>query len=223
MRGLGILRQGVAVGAIGALGVTVAGIGVAAAANGGSLIVGHNNSATKTTTLTNHKGTALSLISKSSKPPLKVNSSRQVAHLNASLLGGKSATALATSGSGEQVPFTTLSKIVTQISTKGAAATKVATTGRLDPGTYYVSSSFNGIGEGTDPTICFVGPDNDLNDAVQSTSDLTNGNQTVALTAIATITSPTTLSESCFGADTGFLGGAIFAIKIAHSKPGSLP
>ena len=82
-----ILRSGVAVGAIGALSIVVGGLGVATAANGGSLILGHSNSATSTTTLTDPDGTPLSLVGKSSKPPLKVSSSAQVPHLNASLLG----------------------------------------------------------------------------------------------------------------------------------------
>ena len=80
---------------IGTLAVVVGGVGVATAANGGSLKLGHKNKATKTTTLTDKHGTPLSLVGKASQPPLKVNSSKQVAHLNASLLDGRSAAQLA--------------------------------------------------------------------------------------------------------------------------------
>jgi hypothetical protein len=84
----------VVAGAIGVLCLAVGSLGVATAANGGSLILGHRNTATKTTTLTDKHGTPLSLVGKKSKPPLKVNSSKRVKHLNASLLGGESASTL---------------------------------------------------------------------------------------------------------------------------------
>ena len=96
--------RSVVAGGIGVLCLVVGGLGVATAANGGSLVLGHHNSATSTTTLKDGKGTPLSLVGKKSKPPLKVNSSKQVAHLNASLLGGQSASALRTTGSGAITP-----------------------------------------------------------------------------------------------------------------------
>jgi hypothetical protein len=56
------IAGGAAVGAIGLLSLTIAGAGIAAAANGGSLILGHSNTATATTTLRDSHGTPLSLV-----------------------------------------------------------------------------------------------------------------------------------------------------------------
>ena len=67
--------------------------GTAVAATGGTFILGKANTATNTTALTNSKGTALSLSSASTAPPLKVSNSVQVPNLNASELGGQPAAA----------------------------------------------------------------------------------------------------------------------------------
>lgn len=73
--------------------VLVAGADLASyAATGKSLIVGHGNSAGKTTTLKNTgHGPALSLSNSKSAPPLAVSSSKMVKHLNAEKVGGKTA------------------------------------------------------------------------------------------------------------------------------------
>jgi hypothetical protein len=69
--------------------VIVGGANLAAyAANGGVLVLGHKNSATKSTTLKNSKGTALSLKSKTGTAPLKVSNSEKIAKLNADQLDG---------------------------------------------------------------------------------------------------------------------------------------
>lgn len=62
--------------------------GTAVAATGGDFILGKSNAAASTTSLTNAKGTALSLSSASTKPALTVSNSVQVPDLNASELGG---------------------------------------------------------------------------------------------------------------------------------------
>jgi hypothetical protein len=67
--------------------------GTAVAATGGNFILGKANTATSTTSLTNSKGTALSLSSTPTTPPLKVSNSVQVPNLNASELGGKTSSA----------------------------------------------------------------------------------------------------------------------------------
>ena len=67
--------------------------GTAVAATGGNFILGKANTATSTSTLTNTKGTALSLSSASTAPPLKVSSSIQVPNLNASELDGQTSAA----------------------------------------------------------------------------------------------------------------------------------
>jgi hypothetical protein len=198
---------------------------VATAANGGSLILGHANSATSTTTLKDTKGTPLSLIGKSSKPPLKVNSSKQVAHLNASLLGGKSATALATKGSGAQTPWINVAKIFHAISTSDDAATFVASTGNLKPGTYYVAAAVNAYNRGTasDITSCFVGPDDDVADALQYTSESSANALSLNVTAIAKIAHSKKLGVYCYAPDVSINTATIFAVKVAHSTAGSLP
>jgi hypothetical protein len=94
MVGRELAGRSVVAGVIGTLCLAVGGLGVATAANGGSLVLGHHNTATSTTTLKNDRGTPLALVGKKSKPPLKVNSSKQVKHLNASLLDGESASTL---------------------------------------------------------------------------------------------------------------------------------
>ena len=78
--------------------VLVGGANLAAyAANGHPILLGHSNSETKTATVTNTgKGAALSLKSRTSSPPLQVNSSKVVKHLNADAVDGASASALKT-------------------------------------------------------------------------------------------------------------------------------
>lgn len=59
------------------------------AANGGPLLLGKSNKATKTTKLKNSKGTALSLKSKTGTAPFAVSNSTTVAKLSADLLDGQ--------------------------------------------------------------------------------------------------------------------------------------
>jgi hypothetical protein len=74
----------------GAIAAMVIGSGSAYAANGGTLILGHKNSATKLTTLKNSKGTALKLTSRRGTAPLAVNSGAKVANLNSDKVDGVS-------------------------------------------------------------------------------------------------------------------------------------
>ena len=67
--------------------------GTAVAATGGDFILGKSNTAASVTSLSNAKGTALSLSSAATAPPLKVSNSVQVPNLNASELDGQAATA----------------------------------------------------------------------------------------------------------------------------------
>ncbi len=65
------------------------------AATGHPLVLGHANSAGGTTSLRNSgRGPALSLNNIKSAPPLVVNSSKMVKHLNASMVGGLTASEL---------------------------------------------------------------------------------------------------------------------------------
>ena len=75
-----VTPAGIAVGVIATLVIS----GTAyAAPQARSLLLGGKNKVTKTTTLTNSKGTPLALNSGKKQPPLKVNSSRKVVRLNA--------------------------------------------------------------------------------------------------------------------------------------------
>ena len=74
--------------------IVASSMGTAFAANGGSIVIGRSNSATATTTLTNSKGTALKLTSKSGTAPFAVSNSTKVSKLNADLIDGKDSTTL---------------------------------------------------------------------------------------------------------------------------------
>jgi hypothetical protein len=76
---------GIIVGAI-----VLGGGGVAWAATGSPLILGHSNKATKTTKIVDRKGTPLSLTAKAGKAPLAVNSKTRVTNLNADTVDGLS-------------------------------------------------------------------------------------------------------------------------------------
>jgi hypothetical protein len=216
-----LLRRGIAAGTIGGLALAVGGLGVATAANGGSLTLGHSNSATATTTLKDRKGTPLSLVGKATVPPLKVNSSKQVAHLNASLLGGKSARALSTRGSGSETSPAVNNGV--RLSTMIHFATRIASTARLSAGTYYVSASAWTRDGGSSGVICFIGSDSDYDHAYGLSETPGAVYQSEALTAVVTLKTPTKIGEYCTGAgDAGSLAydAGIFAIKVAHSVPG---
>jgi hypothetical protein len=88
-----VLRRVSPATAISIVALFVALSGTAYAATGGTFILGKANSATSVSSLTNTGGTALRLSSKTGTAPLTVNSSKQVPNLNASLLGGQSASA----------------------------------------------------------------------------------------------------------------------------------
>jgi hypothetical protein len=62
--------------------------GTAVAATGGDFILGKANKATRVTSLSDSRGTALALSAAGGKPPLTVSNSTQVANLNASYLDG---------------------------------------------------------------------------------------------------------------------------------------
>jgi hypothetical protein len=120
---------------IGAVAVSVGGVGVAVAANGGSLVLGHTNRATSLTRLDDPKGTPLALTAGHGAAPLTVNSSKQVAHLNASLLGGDSASSLQTAGSAVSSHYP-----ITDGSDVSGAGSLVASSAALPAGTYYATA-----------------------------------------------------------------------------------
>jgi hypothetical protein len=80
-----------------ALVVALSGTAVAAGrTSGGAIRLGHRNSATKPTTFADKRGTALAVVAKHGKPPISVHGdTTEVPSLNASLLGGLTASTLA--------------------------------------------------------------------------------------------------------------------------------
>jgi hypothetical protein len=79
----------------GAVVALVLGSGTAVAATGGKFILGKSNAETTTSKLTNPRGTALSLASKSGTAPLAVNSATKVTNLNSDRLDGLSSESFA--------------------------------------------------------------------------------------------------------------------------------
>jgi hypothetical protein len=62
--------------------------GTAVAATGGSFVLGRDNTASRTSTLTSRAGAPLSLVAPPGRSPLRVDSARRVSLLNADLLDG---------------------------------------------------------------------------------------------------------------------------------------
>jgi hypothetical protein len=218
-----LVRRGVIVGAIGVLSLTVASMGIATAANGGSLLLGHANVATKTTTLRDAKGTPLSLVGKKSKPPLTVNSSKQVPHLNASLLGGQTAAGLATSGSSAYFgPDDDIS-----LSKNNDDATLIVGTKLLSAGTYFVEAFAETVDQTAVPAEgvrCFVGEDSDFTDSFVSSGSVSTGTQTESETVGVTLDKPAALSEYCdaIAGDTADVSSAgIVVTRIARATTGT--
>jgi hypothetical protein len=73
---------------VAAVAVVVLGSGTAYAANGGNLLLGRSNTATRATTVANSGGVPLALVARAGYPPLAVNSAKKVTRLNADLLDG---------------------------------------------------------------------------------------------------------------------------------------
>jgi hypothetical protein len=223
MKRRGFMGHGAAAGAIAAISLTVGSLGIAAAANGGSLVLGHHNTATTTTTLADSKGTPLTLIGKKSKPPLSVNSSQLVKHLNASLLDGQSASGLVAQGSTGQTaaagPGVTLSDVATD-------GTVVAMTATLRPGTYYVSATaIVGLKSPSSSVDCFVGTSANEDKADAIAPDSVAGVIALSETVSIKITKPEAIGEYCLASPAGATGGigGIYAIKVAHSTTGTTP
>jgi hypothetical protein len=220
----------IAVGGIGVLTLVVGGLGVAVAANGGSLTLGHSNTATSTTTLQDPQGTPLSLVGKKSKPPLKVNSSKEVKHLNAAEVGGLSASQLKVNGSSAQIKINlenpSNAKVVAlpQPTESGSTETlhpvSIVGTSVLKPGTYEVTATVTG-----EEAICWIGTKpvagaQQLGIAAEGSS---------AMTSAVKLTKKTRIREYCAGGDTESSpsdpGGEVYtagitAVAVAHSTAG---
>jgi hypothetical protein len=116
------------------LAIVLGGAGGAAAANGGSFLLGKANTETATASLANSKGTPLKLSAPKGTAPLIVNRKALVTNLNADYLHGFTYDQLALQG-GDGI-----SKLgtVIPVDDKGEL---VASTGHLTPGNYYVTAT----------------------------------------------------------------------------------
>jgi hypothetical protein len=221
--------RGAVVGGMGVLCVVVSGVGVATAVNGGSLMLGKANTATHTTTLKDTKGTALSLISKRSSPPLKVNSKALVKNLNASELGGLTASKLST-GSGAQLKvdlFAAHPKGILLAQPTGTFPKSkyfpevIASTANLAAGTYQVTSSTLAAN-----VLCWLGTSPAM--GTQQYGLVDTPGSTVALSEILTVKGQQ-IRLYCAGTDTnsGDPGGVVFdgditAIKLLTASKGTV-
>jgi hypothetical protein len=162
--------------------------GIAYAATGSGLILGHHNSANKTTTLKRTTaGPALALHVKAHHAPFTVNSNTQVPKLNASSVDGLHASALQT----HDLQFT-----VPASSTQVATATYSLPT--VPPGTYY--ASFN--------VVAHMGTAGSLVNCVLEQTNLTTellgygapfiGFSTVSAGGVVTVSTGHPLELRCF-------------------------
>jgi hypothetical protein len=110
----------------GALCMLILGSGSAVAATGGKFILGRSNSATTTTTLTNSKGTALSLKAPSGKPALAVSNKVRVPNLNADAVDGLSSESFARATAGTGTRQATSEELSLDPASNGAIDTLLA-------------------------------------------------------------------------------------------------
>jgi len=217
------------VGGIGVLCVVVVSAGVATAAHGGPIMLGQSNAATHTTTLKDPKGTALSLISKRSSPPLKVNSKALVKNFNASELGGLTASKLST-GSGAQIKLNVFSSkaqgiVLPQPTGTAPAETffpeSIVSTAKLAAGTYEVNASTLAA-----EVFCWIGTSPAMGSQQYGITSTTPS--TIALPEILTVTKNQRIALYCAGANQSagqpggsIIDGGITAVKLVSSAPGT--
>jgi hypothetical protein len=220
MIGSRLVGRSVAVGAAGVLIVAVGGIGIATAANGGSLVLGHANTATSTTTLTDAGGTPLALVGKTSTPPLTVNSSTQVAQLNASMVGGQTAAQLS-AGSGAA----TVAALGAPLSSSGFTPTSVSATAALNAGTYYVSASALLQAATATGAFCYIAITASAPVPLQIGGNYMEGLETATETLPVTVTKGQSITDYCYdnGNSTGsnVFNAGIIAIRIGHPVTGT--
>jgi hypothetical protein len=223
-----LVGRSVLAGGVGALVLAAGGIGVATAVNGGSLVLGGSNTATHNTTLSDVKGTPLSLFTKKSTPPLKVNSKAMVRNLNAGELGGLSAGKLSV-GSSAQLKINLLSttpKVIALPQPIGTSPnltvfpTSIVSTAKLAAGTYEV----NGTALAAE-VLCWLGTTPAVGS--QQYSVATEGGGTVAEAASFKVKKGQRVHEFCAGLDqtSGDPGGTVLsagidAVRVVSSSKG---
>jgi hypothetical protein len=191
-------------------------------------VLGHENAATKTTTLRDTRGTPLKLVGKKSKPPLAVNSSKQVNHLNASLLSGATAAQLVLHGSGVSTAVPKAANPTT-LSNGAGASTPLATTDALSPGTYFVDATANlEVTASEAASWCYVAKTGGADGSSQNPNTFGAVDDvfgTAVEDLVVTAASSETFTEYCYsnGGTTYADAASIQAIKVASFSPGSSP
>jgi hypothetical protein len=202
----------------GLIGVTLAlllgGAGLASAANGADFILGAPNTETATASLTNSKGTALSLAAPTGDAPLTVNEKALVKNLNAQFTGGLSSGQLqATGGDGFTQPGTN-----TPVNDTGPL---VAGTGNLPAGIYYVTATADLIVQEADGGAdCFISKGSAALSGVSQGNIGQPGIFTLTETAAVRIKANDTLQEHCVtGGNNGSVAidAGITAVRIGSS------
>jgi hypothetical protein len=215
--------RAVAAGAIGTLCLAVGSIGVATASNGGSLKLGHSNTATKTTTLKDTHGTPLKLKGDKSKAPLKVNSQVVVKKLNAGLVDGFTAGGLVPHGSGANF----LSKTGTLVSDTATNASLFAQTTTLQRGTFFVNATEDFSNHvANSGTFCAItkGASKDMqHKAITVGASASEAFTTAAESWTLVITNPEKLGLACYtqAASAHMYAANIQAIRIPAFGPGT--
>jgi hypothetical protein len=218
-------------GAIGALALAVGSLGVAAAANGGSLVLGHSNTASATTRLSDSSGTPLALHAGKNKAPLSVNSKTLVKNLNAQELDGLAASKLGVTASGAQsyagIKDGILTKDIVLPAATGTSGQsdfrfqpkEVAQTARLAKGIYAVDASADG-----ENAVCWVGVSPTLTSKQQVGVTENTSLTSLAISGLFTVSKGARLSLYCAagGGQAGYIAAdGITAILVAHPSEGS--
>ncbi len=218
--------NGALVGVLGLAIVGTFGFGVAAAANGGSLTLGHTNTATATTTIKDTHGTPLSLDGSTTNSPLKVNSNKEVAHLNASAVGGKSASALETSGSDGHLYNYNGVPVQVDPSSLPFLGKLVVDTATLAKGTYFVTSTAYVETAGASSgyaTHCYIGQTTNSDNEFDTTSTDFNGFTSLSMTWPVNLKASGKIGEYCYtqASSAVIFQASITATRISHATVGT--
>jgi hypothetical protein len=196
------------------LAFVIGGAGLADAATGGTFILGKANKESSTASLASAKRTPLSLVAPSGTAPLAVNRKVMVKNLNANYVTGLSAAQLKTVG-GDGISKTSISI--------GGPQVKVAGTGALPAGTYYVTATaWLDVAAGDNYGLCYI-----ARGSAKFTQLTTGGGNTpgghlqAAETLAVKVKAGDSLQEWCYaGGSNGsaVINAAITAIRILSSS-----
>lgn len=201
------------------LALVLGGATIAAAANGGTFLLGKANSETATASLTNTTGTPLKLSAPAGKAPLAVTQNVMVNNLNAQFTGGLPASQLQVTGGDGIVPIDSGVSMSQGFS-------EITSTGALPAGTYYVNTSaaiFVEPGDGG--AVCFIGRASAQQSAIQDAGNDIEGNVDLAVAAVASITAGDSFQLWCAvrGNNGSFLDNAVITAIRVLSSHGSPP